>query len=100
MCAIRPFAELVNVVMSEERSRRKMSFQQEVKCPDCEVAMVKGFMPDKTHNGTYYTRWVPGELTFWCSFFSGLNGKGTYPVSSYRCPHCGLLRSYAVTPAQ
>ena len=67
------------------------------KCPDCRAEMVEGFILDVTHGGTLVPRWLAGqpELSVWTGVKS--KGKECRSVASYRCPKCGLLRSYAMT---
>ena len=65
------------------------------KCPDCEVEMVEGFILDMTYGGQLVPRWLKGrpEKSFWTGIKS--KGKECRNVETYRCPKCGLLRSYA-----
>lgn len=96
MYVTRRFVEFVSVVMLEERLRRKMSVERVVNCPDCNIAMAKGFVPDRAQGAVYQQRWYWGEATYgacWSLHFS--DPDGTFLVTSYRCPRCGLLREYA-----
>jgi hypothetical protein len=60
-----------------------------------------GFLPEVGHQGmTGLTCWHPGAAEL--KTFLGLNTgsvrvdwKQVYAVTTYRCPRCGLLRSYA-----
>jgi len=68
-------------------------------CPDCGALMEAGFVPDSTY-GYLQTHWHPGEPEE--SSFLGLK-TGTkieraqmIPVRTFRCPACGLLRSFAI----
>lgn len=65
-------------------------------CPTCRVAMEAGFLIDKAdYNVPEQQEWAEGTVEH--SFWSGLSLKGRekLPVVTYRCPSCGLLRSYA-----
>ena len=75
-------------------------------CPDCDARMVLGYLPEVLdHNMTGMTCWLEGppDLKTFFGFNTGLikvNWKEVIPVSTFRCPSCGLLRSYAVKPAE
>jgi hypothetical protein len=62
-------------------------------CPDCRVEMVEGFILDT--GAQLAPRWLQGrpEISIW----TGVKaiGKECRLVATYRCPKCGLLRSYA-----
>lgn len=64
-------------------------------CPSCRVRMEQGFLLERTDSGRKPTEWVEGgpEKSFWTGV--KLRGKETLEVATYRCPNCGLLRSYA-----
>lgn len=66
-------------------------------CPDCGDEMVEGFILDMTYGGQLVPRWLAGhpESSFWTGVKT--SGKECRSVESYRCPKCGLLRSYAST---
>lgn len=70
-------------------------------CPDCGIHMEPGMIPD-ANNAIYATRsaWVPGFADE--SMLSGLKltGKLVFPITSFRCGQCGLLRAYAFRPTQ
>ncbi len=66
------------------------------KCPTCSVSMETGFMIDRGHgNSASAAKWAEGEPER--SWWQGLklSGKEQIAVTSYRCPRCGLLQSYA-----
>ncbi len=72
----------------------------EPKCPDCQVEMEVGFLPDHAHARIIQTSWYRGEAEPQTVFgFEGfglkLDLKKCMPVTAYRCPECGLLRLYA-----
>ncbi|WP_414651876.1 PF20097 family protein [Gimesia maris] len=75
-------------------------------CPDCEKQMVKGFIPDTTLLGALQATWHPDDPESAGGTFFGFKTKNrtktvrieesrTKKIISYRCPECGLLRSFA-----
>jgi hypothetical protein len=65
-------------------------------CPTCRVAMDDGFIVDHGHlNSPTQAEWTGGPPTR--SWYGGLKLKNRIhlPVTTYRCPACGLLQSYA-----
>jgi hypothetical protein len=62
-------------------------------CPDCRVTMEPGWIMDFTQGGIAPT-WVRGivEKGFWGV---KLRGKERLPVSTFRCPKCAQLKSFA-----
>ena len=84
--------------MSDRRTRYPAAKQPN--CPDCGIAMETGFIPD-TSNAFIHeaSSWVSGEAKE--AFWNGLDLKGrlAFPIRSYRCSRCGLLREYAFTPS-
>ncbi|QDV48994.1 PF20097 family protein [Gimesia fumaroli] len=75
-------------------------------CADCGKDMEKGFVPDNTFLGTLQTGWHPGDPEAESRTLFGMQLKnrtetihvdesGTRKIMTYRCPTCGLLRSYA-----
>lgn len=59
--------------------------------------MVEGFILDMTYGGQLVPRWLKGrpEKSPWTGVKA--KGKECRSVDTYRCPKCGLLRSYAIT---
>lgn len=58
--------------------------------------MEEGFIPDRGHaNAKQQQQWTEGVplRSFWRGLTS--SGKEQYPVTTYRCPRCGRLESYA-----
>lgn len=78
-----------------------MSHQNIPNCPDCQCRMDLGFLPELADNHiTGLTGWHPGAAEV--KRFLGMkthqirvDWKQVYPVTTFRCPRCGLLRSYA-----
>ncbi|QDV52793.1 PF20097 family protein [Gimesia fumaroli] len=71
-------------------------------CPDCACAMEKGFQPDNAYYRAVQSLWHPGEVEPETFFGLKVNQQNLKldkskirPVIAYRCPQCGLLRSYA-----
>ena len=65
-------------------------------CPTCRTAMEEGFLLDRGHlNFETQAEWVEGPPVQ--SWWSGLRlkGKQKLAATTYRCPTCGLLQSYA-----
>ena len=64
-------------------------------CAKCGVAMEEGFILDVTYGARLQSEWIEGtpEPSRW----SGLKVKGKehLPVTTFRCPRCGYLESYA-----
>lgn len=65
-------------------------------CPDCNVVMERGFIPDVRRTGYDETYWMKGHFTMATSLGWGRGtGDVSMKVVTYRCPDCGLLREYA-----
>ena len=65
-------------------------------CTRCRKTMEAGFVLDHTqHSSGLQSTWVEGEPER--SFWTGVKVKGRerLPVTTYRCPTCGYLESYA-----
>ena len=68
---------------------------QPVECIRCHANMELGYVPDGTHNGYRQQNWFPGDPkpSFWMGL--KLDQNQTLPVTTFRCPKCGYLESYA-----
>ncbi len=67
-----------------------------VECIRCHANMESGWVPDNTHAGLQRQNWSPGEAQ--PSFWTGLKVEKkdkVFPVTTFRCPNCGYLESYA-----
>ncbi len=64
-------------------------------CAKCSALMEPGFQLDYTHGAMTQSSWVEGEPER--SFWTGVKIKGhqKLPVTTFRCPKCGYLESYA-----
>jgi len=73
-------------------------------CPDCEVDMVEGFLPDNAHLANLQIYWHPGpaKQTKFLGMDNGVKvqGRRTIPVSAFRCAQCGLIRLYGLGRSQ
>jgi hypothetical protein len=64
-------------------------------CPTCSTAMEAGFVVDQTYGAVAQSAWVDGvpERSIWTGV--KLKGHQRLPVTTFRCPACGYLESYA-----
>lgn len=65
-------------------------------CAKCGTAMEAGFLLDhQAHASGTQSAWIDGapERSFWTGL--KLKGHQRLPVTTYRCPKCGFLESYA-----
>jgi hypothetical protein len=63
--------------------------------------MESGWVPDNTHTGLQRENWCPGEPqpSFWTGLAVEKRDK-VIPVTTFRCPNCGYLESYAIPQSQ
>jgi predicted RNA-binding Zn-ribbon protein involved in translation (DUF1610 family) len=68
-------------------------------CPECGREMEPGFVVDFRHGSREAAEWIEGppERSFWLG--TKIRGKRRLAVESFRCPDCGLLKSYARRPS-
>ena len=64
-------------------------------CPRCKRRMEPGFVLDHGSSGVAVSTWVGGlpERSRWTGL--KLKGRVQIPVTTFRCPHCGRLESFA-----
>lgn len=69
-----------------------------LECLRCQTTMTPGFIADNSQNHHVQEKWSPGEPM--SSFWRGLHvdAKEAIPVTTLRCPKCGMLESYANRP--
>jgi hypothetical protein len=62
--------------------------------------MEQGYLLDHTHSGQVAGEWVEGppRPSFWTGV--SLRGRSHIPITTWRCPTCGYLESYAVPAAK
>lgn len=67
-----------------------------VECIRCRVAMEKGFVIDGRHSGFVQQQWSSGipQSSFWMGL--KLDKDRIVSVTTWRCPECGYLESYAI----
>jgi len=69
------------------------------RCPDCKVAMKEGWIPDATYGAVIQCHWHEGppEKAKFFGMDAGMKATGVrmMPLQAWRCPDCGLVRSYA-----
>jgi hypothetical protein len=68
-------------------------------CPECGGAMEAGFVLDIGYGTSMMARWVQGSADMKWYGSVDLSGRDCRKVTSYRCGGCGLLKSYAIEPA-
>jgi hypothetical protein len=58
--------------------------------------MERGFVLDQTYGAVMQSAWMEGapERSIWTGGVK-LKGRRRLPVTTYRCPRCGYLESYA-----
>lgn len=66
-----------------------------VECMRCHVEMEAGYLPDVGHSGYHQQTWSPSapKESFWVGL--KIDREKLVPVTTYRCPKCGYLESYA-----
>lgn len=70
----------------------------ELLCLSCEVPMEVGFLLDRTHAALMQARWCEGvpKPSFFGGELSSKQAKEGLRVTTYRCPSCGRLESFAL----
>ena len=67
-------------------------------CRHCKRPMERGFVIDHGHGSVTVSEWVAGipEISRWTRSVK-LRKRSTVAITTYRCPRCGYLESYAKT---
>ena len=70
------------------------------KCPKCKLPMEEGFIVDRGPGAPAQAQWVEGppQKSIW--FGMKLGGKELRNVTTFCCPRCGYLESYAQIESQ
>jgi len=79
---------------------REEDMNENIRCPDCDAEMEKGFIPDNAYGAVVQAQWHRGEAGR--RKFLGLEGGIKVkkdllrPITCFRCNRCGLLKYYAL----
>ena len=65
----------------------------EPKCPKCESRMTSGFIVDTTYVAAAEGAGGEPHQSMWTGV--RMKGRERHPVTTFRCPKCGFLESYA-----
>ena len=65
------------------------------RCARCGETMEAGYFIDHGHGATYPQAWVAGVAQWSRWLGMRIPREEKKPVTTYRCPQCGLLESYA-----
>ncbi|MBS0196867.1 MAG: hypothetical protein JSR77_08920 [Planctomycetes bacterium] len=66
-------------------------------CIRCDMPMEAGFLLDHGHGTNFQTVWCKGTVqhSIWVGIKQAQVATGI-PTTSYRCPQCGYLETYAI----
>jgi predicted RNA-binding Zn-ribbon protein involved in translation (DUF1610 family) len=71
-----------------------MVMPSKFECPKCRRQMQEGVTLDRTYGQVAGSSWVEGPVVKgWLGL--RLRGKSIMDITTYRCPGCGYLESYA-----
>lgn len=71
-----------------------------VECARCHAQMESGWVPDNTQGGLLRENWCLGEpQPSWMGFKVEKRDR-VIPVTTFCCPNCGYLESYAIPQSQ
>jgi DNA-directed RNA polymerase subunit RPC12/RpoP len=70
------------------------------KCAKCGTRTEEGFIVDNTYGSRLQSSWVEGppDRSRWTGV--KVRGRVVLPITSYRCPKCGYLESYATSDGE
>ena len=63
----------------------------EVACPRCHVRMQAGYLAEEARQA----HWYEGLPKYWLGLPAFRWARTQVPITTYRCPSCGYLESYA-----
>ncbi|HEY0780426.1 MAG TPA: hypothetical protein VGD56_20890 [Gemmatirosa sp.] len=68
---------------------------QTIACIRCRTPMEPGYVADATSGGNVQEQWSPGapQTSYWTGL--KIDTRARIPVTTMRCPNCGVLESYA-----
>jgi len=87
-------------------SKRVAIVIHEKRCPDCDLLMDEGYIVDfADYNAAAASKWAPGKPQWGklLGFVLGaikVNKSELMETTTFRCPKCGLLKSYAMGKQQ
>lgn len=64
-------------------------------CGSCDQRMEQGFTLDHGYGAVFTSAWVAGTPRWSRWLGLRLKGRDKLPVTTFRCPGCGRLESYA-----
>lgn len=69
---------------------------EQIDCIRCHSHMETGYIADFSYGGYVQQNWSPGEpkTGFWKTL--KIKAGQFVPVTTFRCPECGYLESYAI----
>ena len=89
-------APVPSIARARSRSTGNSDVTERLECLRCRAKMEPGYLLDIAYGGkTAQEKWTAGapEPSVWTGL--KLRGKQQLPVTTYRCPKCGYLESYA-----
>jgi predicted RNA-binding Zn-ribbon protein involved in translation (DUF1610 family) len=66
-----------------------------LECPKCRRQMIEGVILDRTYGQVAASSWIAGPVEKGWLGSIKLRGKTLVDITTYRCPSCGYLESYA-----
>jgi hypothetical protein len=64
-----------------------------IECLRCHTTMESGFIADRTNGSWTQEKWSPGQAVL--HWWGMEKPEGGVPVTTMRCPRCGVLESFA-----
>ena len=71
--------------------------KNQIFCPKCKIPMQQGYILDSMYGNlvTTTSKWSKGEPKKILAFALPSTDNKSVEITSYRCPECGYLESYA-----